>query len=154
MTAGLKRYLRVLLIEGYRVSRSGHGPVGMDSLREAYKRKYAIKRRVVETLRQIDRGVTQNRAQQHLVCPFDLPAERVARRKEKATDDRTREVFKRLAHSQLTQDERAAHLALQKAAQKKGGSGSVTSIRGKKKASQSVSLETLLAAESQRKTDK
>lgn len=154
MTAGLRRYLRALLIEGYRVSRSGHGPVGMNSLREAYKRRYAIKRRVVGFLRQIDCGVPPNRAQQHLVCPFDVPVERIARRKEKATADRTREAFRKLAHSQLTQDERAAHLALQTAAQKKGGSSSVTSIRGKRKTSQSLSLETLLAAESQRKTDK
>ena len=105
-------------------------------------------------LRQIDCGVPPNRAQQHLVCPFDVPVERIARRKEKATADRTREAFRKLAHSQLTQDERAAHLALQTAAQKKGGSSSVTSIRGKRKTSQSLSLETLLAAESQRKTDK
>lgn len=153
MTAGLKRYLRVLLIEAYKISRVGHGPVGMDSIRDGYKRRFGIKRRVVEILRQIDRGVTQNREHRHLVCPFDLPAERVARRKVKTTDDRTREAFKKLAQSQLTPDERVAHQTLQSAAENKGGRSSVTSIRGKKKGSHSVSLEALQAAESQRKTN-
>lgn len=137
LSAGIKRLERILIVDGYRISRLRSGrnaKVGVREIEEAYhSASFTVNRHDVEA---IARQTIQNKkipGRDDLWCPFDLPRPAPAQssRSNPFSEKREEKVAEAALHDSLTKSERKAFEALSKP--KKKCDGNVVNLRKRKR---------------------
>lgn len=142
-TAGLKRLVRLLLVQAYKIARSNGSAVRMREIRSAYtSTKFSVNRATVEELHKLYLNPSTKR--KDLVCPFDLPETEFIQRQAVSKLQTMSSVQKAMLKSNLTKEERVRFESIEKAAEDRAKSDSKT--RGPSRGA-SKSLDNLLRAE-------